>query len=52
MTAYTVTWRNPKSGALEAWRTEAATPADLELSLAFWCDIGYEIVFVKEVPRP
>ena len=47
---YLVTMRNPKSGKLEAYKTEANNQTELQLGLDFWQDAaGYEIISCKEI---
>jgi len=46
---YLVKMRNPKSGKMEAYETEAKDREDLQLGLDFWEQAaGYTIVSVEE----
>ena len=46
---YTIKMRNPKSGKVEVYTTEAADREDLQLGLNFWeSDAGYEILEVTD----
>lgn len=48
---YLVKMRNPKSGEVEAYSTEADTRVDLQQGLDFWeLDAGYTILSVEETP--
>lgn len=48
---YLVKMRNPKTGKVEAYSTEAENRADLQIGLDFWkCDAGYAILSVEEIP--
>ena len=48
---YLIKMRNPKSGKVEAYSTEAENRTDLQIGLDFWAsDAGYAILTVEEIP--
>lgn len=47
---YLLKMRNPKSGKIEAYTTEAGSREDLQSGIDFWRDdAGYEILSCEEV---